>query len=90
MAIFGTTHDDEGYHRCKIEQSGGDCAADSTVFKPSKTAEDLQVENEEGKLDEPDTRTICHLHEQRYLHRIPLEGLMSGWIFRLVPPIASE
>lgn len=57
-AVGWGAHGRIGDHGSKVEEAGGDGAADGKEFEPAEGVKDLDEDNEEGKLDEPDKRPV--------------------------------
>ena len=57
-AVRWGTHGRIGDHGSEVEEAGRDGAADGKEFEPAKGVKNLGEDDEEGKLDEPDKRTV--------------------------------
>ena len=62
-AVGRGAHSRIGDHGSEVEEAGGDGAGDGKEFEPAEGVEDLDEDDEEGQLDEPDKRTVKGLED---------------------------
>lgn len=67
-AVGWGAHGRIGDHGSKVEEPGQDSATDGEEFEPAEGVEYLNEDDEEGKLDEPDKRTVEGFEDECQLY----------------------